>query len=224
MRHQIEHVYADLLHSAVRIGMPSRAKHSQDPIQCVNCRNAAMQMKVSSVEHDPDNAKRRQRPTREQRRLLKVRNFESRHRSRQQTVRDHLIRRTHGGVQFVAAMEGLLSSIRPELFMRATVTRVVLLFGPSPSRPGEIYDISLRAKQQAQCVPGVASMLRRCFQHLMERQAVAVVFPRGRCTDTAALLHCLTRSLVAAATGSPEGPVSNGAHSAVLFFWLLPLQ
>ena len=51
-------------------------------------------------------------------------------------------------------MEQLLSSIRPELLMTQEVTRVVLLFGSSPNRPSEIYDISVHAEQNAQCVPG----------------------------------------------------------------------
>lgn len=57
-------------------------------------------------------------------------------------------------LEFVAAVEALLSSIRPELFMAQATTRVVLLFGPSPNRPCEIYDISLHADQQAECLTG----------------------------------------------------------------------
>ena len=59
--------------------------------------------------------------------------------------------------QFVAVVEGLLSSVRPEMFMSQPVTRIVLLFGPSPNRPCEIYDISLRAEQHAECVPGATA-------------------------------------------------------------------
>jgi hypothetical protein len=65
-------------------------------------------------------------------------------------------------VQFVDAAERLLSSIRPELFMVKPVTRVALLFGSSPHRSCEVYDICIRTDQHAEPVTGahVMSLLR----------------------------------------------------------------
>jgi len=77
-------------------------------------------------------------------------------------------------VQFVTAAEQLLASFRPELFMTQAVTRVVLLFGPSPNRPGEIYDISVHAEQHAVCVPGAAHRQCCILRPVMRRLAVCL--------------------------------------------------
>ena len=62
-------------------------------------------------------------------------------------------------VQFVAAVEELLPGFRPELFAAQAVTRIALLFGPSPNRPVEIYDISVHTDEQAQSIPGTQALV-----------------------------------------------------------------
>ena len=68
-------------------------------------------------------------------------------------------------MQFVDAVERLLSSVRPEVFTIKPVTRVVLLFGTSPHRPCEVYDICVSADQHAEPVTGahgdVAAFVRQ---------------------------------------------------------------
>lgn len=114
-------------------------------------------------------------------------------------------------LQFVITVEALLSSIRPELVMAQPVTRIVLLFGPSPNRPSEIYDILLHADQQAESVPGAT--VNRLALWTFQVSWRLILFYRaeyGALTDAAALLNTLTRSLVTAAADLPEGPVSKG--------------
>ena len=126
-------------------------------------------------------------------------------------------------MQFVDAMERLLSSIRPELFTFQPITRVALLFGPSPRRPCEVYDVYISADQRAEALTGGVSPAHALLSHLTALTSVCMRQAVGHCdslltisvrmsAEPGAFLHVLTRSLVAAAADMPEGPASKGTR------------
>ena len=44
--------------------------------------------------------------------------------------------------KFIGAAEAMLASLQPEIFSIQQTSRIALLFGPSPSRPCEVYDVT----------------------------------------------------------------------------------